>query len=319
MKGSSAIALILLGGATFVGVGVLFRKVGPALLQEGPPLFAVMLAMAVVAALFVFGVFLGFLYGKAAPGRKLDGETLKRFRDALGFERRERTRLERALFEAKQRTVGLEDRLQKEAARVREEESSKGAAPSEELTALQEEISKLSSHQERLRSDLFKRKERVADLLAELSVAQTEAEQARNDARKLKESFEPPHPAMELLPGGDSIKEVLSGMVALEGVRMALVADDYGLVVETAGDGLPSETLAAISALTAEIGPRLRDILPMSEITTVALGDDKGLVLETYYFELLDAHCALAVARDEARPITGLAEKAIESITARIK
>ncbi|MCP4675800.1 MAG: hypothetical protein GY854_09905 [Deltaproteobacteria bacterium] len=319
MKGSSAIALILLGGATFVGVGVLFRKAGPSLFQEGPLLFFTMLAMAVVAALFVFGVFLGFLYGKAAPSRKLDGSTLKRFRDALGFERRERTRLERALFEAKQMTVSLEDRLQKEAARAREQEASKEAVPSEEMVKLQEEISTLSSHQERLRSDLFKRKERVADLLAELSVSQTEAEAARKEADKLKESFEPPHPATVLLPGGESIREVLEGMVALDGVQMALVADDYGLVVETAGDGLPSETLAAISALTAEIGPRLRDILPMSEITTVALGDDKGLVLETYYFELLETHCALAVARDEARPRPGLAEQAIQSITARLK
>ncbi len=332
MKGSSIIALLFLGAATFVGVGVLARKAVPGLLDSGPIPIALLLIMAVVAALFVFGVFLGFLYGKSTSEQKTDPSTLRRFREALGFERQERVRLETELYEAKQRTVGLEDRLHREVAKAKVE-AEKFAATAlqndrppypkepEELDKLQTEISELHEGQERLRNDLYKRKERIADLMAELSVAQTEAEEARNQANQLKDSFAPAHPAAADLSvaEGESIKDVLEGIIVLEGVQMALVADDYGLVVETAGTGMSPETLAAISSLIAEIGPRLRDVLPIGEVASVSLGDEDGLVLDTRYFELLGTRCALAIARNELHPYPGLADQAIKSITSRIR
>jgi predicted regulator of Ras-like GTPase activity (Roadblock/LC7/MglB family) len=257
--------------------------------------------VAVAAALFVFGVFFGYLYSEAAHGYRIKRETLERFREALSFERQERLRLERELYEAKKLTVSLEDRLSRKMA-------ASGAGEQMDESLLQAEIKDLVESQAKLKTDLAKRKERIADLLAELSVAQTEAE-------RLKDSTE--EPRLSTLLGGSSLRDVLDGIVALEGVRMALVADDFGLVVDSVGDGLPPDILAAISTLVAHIGPRVSDILPMGEVATISLGDDKGLVLDTRYFELFGARCALAIARDEAHSYPGLAEQAAQAIVAR--
>ncbi|MCP4604726.1 MAG: hypothetical protein GY847_30095 [Proteobacteria bacterium] len=318
MKRSYVIALIALGCATVVGLGVIFRIAFPELLSGEPAILAPVLVVAVAAALFVFGVFMGFLHGRSSSNRGIPKGTMDRFREALNFERQERTRLERELYEAKQLTVSLEDRLQQESSNIRNNKEP-DAENKKELDQLQIEISELTARQEHLHDDLFKRKERIADLFAELSLAQVEAEEARTEVERLKASCEPAHPAMKPLPGGTSIKDVLEGIVVLDGVKTALVADDCGLVVETAGDAPTSETLAAISSMIAELGPRVRDIFPMGELSTVCLEDDQGLIVDTCYFDLLGTRCALAIARDAEHPYSGIARETIHSITSQFK
>ncbi len=318
MKASHIITLLALGCATMVGLGVLFNRVFPNILSSEPAILAPVLVIAVASALFVFGIFMGYLYSSSSSEGQISKETMQRFHGALNFERKERVRLERALVEAKQLSVSLENRLQKEALKLHDKETP-GDETQEKLSQLQSEVSELTTHQERLRTDLLKRKERIADLLAELSVVQVEAEEAITEVKRLRSSsFPPSSPVMEFLTEGSSIKDVLEGIVSLDGIQIALVADDYGLVVETAGDAVSSDTLAAISSLIADIGSRVRDILPMGEIATVSLGDDKGLVIDTHYFELLGTKCALAISRDAAYPYSGLTEQAINSIAARL-
>ena len=85
-------------------------------------------------------------------------------------------------------------------------------------------------------------------------------------------------------------------------------------VIEAVGEGLPSDTVAAISNLVERLGPQVREILPMGQVSAVSLGDDEGLVLDTRYFDLFGVRCALAIARYEDFPYPGLAKKAIESV-----
>jgi predicted regulator of Ras-like GTPase activity (Roadblock/LC7/MglB family) len=184
----------------------------------------------------------------------------------------------------------------------------------EETGKMKSEIAELAERHSRLSSDLSKRKERIADLMAELSVAQSEAEQAKSEAETLRASVGTSQFSTRFSFDGASIKEILDDIVALEGIKMALIADDYGLVVEAVGEGLPSDTVAAISNLVERLGPQVREILPMGEVSTVSLGDDQGLVLDTRYFDLFGVRCALAIARYEDFPYPGLAKKAIESV-----
>ncbi len=309
MKKITLLALFLLGIATYVGLSMLLQKAFPEHLEEGPIIIVAVLAVAVSAALFVLGVFLGFLYGGSSRARRIDIDTQNRFMGALEFERRERVRLERSLYDAKQVMINLEDRLSHQNAQLQ------GKEPSEDSTQMKAEVEELTIRHNRVHQDLVRRKERVADLMAELSLAQTEAQEARSEADQLKASIGAPHPATQpLLLEGSSLKGVLEGITALDGVSMALIADDYGLVVEAVGEGMPPETLAAMSSLVANLRPQVRDILPIGDVAMVSFGDDKGLVLDTSYFELFGVRCALAIARDQAHPYPGLAQQAIEEI-----
>ncbi len=310
MKKITLLALFLLGIATYVGLSMLLQKAFPEHLEQGPIIIVAVLVVAVSAALFVFGVFLGFLYGGSSRHRKMDIDTHNRFRGALEFERRERVRLERTLYEAKQVMINLEDRLTHQKTEMQDK------AASLDTDKMKTEIEELTTRHDRVHQDLVRRKERVADLMAELSVAQTEAQEARDEAEQLKATIGTPHPAGKVIPPieSSSLKGVLEGLVALDGVSLALVADDYGLVVEAVGDGMPPETLAAMSSLVANLRPQVRDILPIGEVATISLGDDHGLVLDTRYFDLFGVRCALAVARDEDHPYPGLAQHAIDEI-----
>ncbi|MCP4198177.1 MAG: hypothetical protein GY762_13590 [Proteobacteria bacterium] len=311
MKKSSAMAFLVLGIAAFVGIIVLFYGALPGIVESGSIILVTVLVIAVEAALFMLGVFVGRLYGRSSRSRKIIADMRDRFRGALNFERKERLRLERNLQEAKQTMISLEDRVgshqnvtQKPIVRISKEETGQ----------MKSEIVELTKRHDRMSSDLINRKERIADLMAELSVAQSEAEKAKSEAETLRASGGTSQLSTRFSFDGESIKEILDDIVALEGVKMALVADDYGLVVEAVGEGLPSDTVAAISNLVERLGPQVREILPMGEVTSVSLGDDQGLVLDTRYFDLFGVRCALAIARYEDFPYPGLAKKAIESV-----
>jgi len=314
MKTSSIIALVALGAATCIGLAVFFQWFYLSFAGNKHGLLFPILAVAVAAALFVLGVFLGYPFGKAALQSPKQGATLARFREALEFERKERIRLERELCESREIAVSLEDRLRQQIEVTREQADGKRGNPTaQEQERLKAEIADAKAREENVKKDLLKRKQRIADLMAELSVAQTEAEQARREVRQLKSSLTAEYPASRSLKG-TSVKEILEGLVALAGVQVALVADDFGLVVEAAGAGLSKEMLAALSSLVAELGPRAKDVLPIGEVATISLADDKGLVIDTRFFELSGARCALSIARDASYPYPGLLDRAAAAI-----
>lgn len=325
MRKISAIALLFFGIAALGGLGFLVLQVLPGLLAKDQTVFvaSAVLILSVAAALFVLGVFLGHLYIRQEPAKRSLRTLSERMRSALDFERRERARLERELFEARHTIVLLKDDLHKAT-----EAAEAGAAPpppapdtavADAVAAeLKNEVESLQARQERLMRDLVQRKERIADLLAELSVAQAAAEEARTEAQQLKSSQNTAPRPLELVISGSSLKGVLDGIVALEGVQMAIVADDYGLVVDAAGSGLSSDTLAALSTVMAQVGPRVHDIMPMGEVSMVGVGNDQGLVVETTYFQLFDTRCALTIARDKTHPYPEVAEKAIRAIRERL-
>ena len=173
--------------------------------------------------------------------------------------------------------------------------------------------------------------------MTELSLVRTEAEQSKEGLEQMKReavtakaqtvrmqrqvdrlksatgSLIPISP-MELK--GETMGHILDGIAALEGVKVALVADDHGMIVDCAGNGIPPEALAAVSAVIADIGTGIHDVLPMADLDSITIGDKAGLVLETRFFELLDSRCAFAVARDQAHSYPGLTRQATDLILA---
>jgi predicted regulator of Ras-like GTPase activity (Roadblock/LC7/MglB family) len=127
-----------------------------------------------------------------------------------------------------------------------------------------------------------------------------------------------PAPAARLELEGQPLRAVLEGIVALEGVRATLVADDQGLVVDAVGEGLQPDTLAVVTGLVTELSPRVSDLLPIGEVAAVALGDVDGIVLEVRYFPLFGAQCSLAIIRDDNHPHPEVTRMAIEAIAKRL-
>lgn len=316
MKGIAAILVFLLGAAMLLCVGVLLS---PALLGLGAlgSEEATVVASGGVLLLLVIGIFAGYFYGVPVQKRQADQSMLERFGKALDFERRQRNRLESELVKARQTLVTLEDELARITAASRMADP---IAPSEDEDGdnVHEAYEKLRADYEQLRENLTRRKERIVDLQTELSIAQAETERVRQVASDGGGSAGASSMADGLLDG-PSVRDILERIVSLEGVHVALVADDFGLVIDSAGDSLPAESIAAISSLIAHLGPRVRDVLPMGQVTSVTLVDDNGLVLETRYFELFGTKCAVAVARDHSSPFTGLTQEAADAIIDRMK
>ena len=236
MKKSSTVTVSVMGIAVLIAVVLLFYGVVPGVGEAGSTVRITVLVVVGGLALFVLGAIVGQLYGKSVRSRKIVREIRERFRDALHFEREERLRLERNLQEAKQDMNRLKERLPSE-----DSVAQKPIVPVARKASgkLKGEFAELSAKHDRLHDDLSKRKERIADLMVELSVAQSEAEEARSEAESLRASVGVSDFSTRFSFDGTSIKEVLDGIVALEGVRMALIADDYGRVFNenTGSDG----------------------------------------------------------------------------------
>lgn len=315
MTKTTAVVLTVLGAVLFMGAGALSQNVIRTYAEGALSLAALLLAGGVALLLLIFGVFSGYLYAGPAKRRNLDLQRIDKFRRALEFERSQRSRLEHDLYHCRQALVGIEDQLTSATLAL----ESRRAAGEEESGKNLEEMEKLAREHQKLADALSKRKERIADLQAELSIAQAEAERAKREAEEIKMSLSPGSPvAQNLLLEGPSVSDVLRETLALDGIRVALLADDFGLVIEAAGHELPPESLAAISSLIAHLGPRVRDVLPIGRVATVTLGDDQGLVLETRYFDLFGTRCAVAIARDEAVSYPGLTERLTQAVKAKM-
>lgn len=349
IKGAYAAALLLLGISAIVGLSFLTVHMLDQV-QSGDSTFIlkiIALVVGVSSALFVFGLLLGYFYRNPKTRWLQRKKTRIHFQKALEFERGERIRLEKDLYEAKQTIAGLRDKIveikvQKEDAPASPPEPdtsepsepktpTEQEAPNEEQSGEEQsgeeqsseehlkELEDLRKQHDQLQVDLSLRKARIADLLTEIALAQTDAEQARAEVRELKDSIEPQRRTLKLIKEDASLKELLSSVTGLEGIHMALVADDYGLVVENAGEEFPADKLAAVSSLLAQIGPNVEDIFSMGKVKTVTLGDESGFVLENIYFDLFTLRCALTIARDAAHSYPGLAEQTAEAIIARLQ
>jgi len=316
VRPSHAIALTLLGGSGIAGLAVMAQRFREspdlALLAVDPSTIA--LAASVGAVLLLFGFFLGVAYESSRHSRSHEARTISRVKEALSRERNERRALAGERLAARERIVALEEEVaalghELDAAR----EGGERDGSREEADELRGELEGLTSRFDKLRWELSNRRERMVDLQAELSVAQTEAELARAEAERLRPVSPPPDVVV-----GRSVREALEGIASLDGVHVALVADDQGLVVDAVGEELPPDTLAAVSRLAAEISPRVGDLLPVGDISTVALGNVDGWVLEVRYFDLLGARCALVIARDETASYPEAAARAVEVVAARL-
>ncbi len=317
MKGVHVISLVLLTGAAVAGLTAILLELTGTL--EIDHQIVIILHIAVALFLFLSGFFLGALYKRQEARRALDTGVVTRLKEALELERKQRLSLSRERYQQRQNIVTLEGKLKKY--------TSEGLPPAEaaelQLTdddlAQGDELEQLATTCDRLRSELTSRKERMVDLQAELSVAQTEVEEARVEAQHLKaiSSIPPPEPSVVAFKG-ESLNDILDGIVSIDGIVVALVADDQGLLVDAAGEALRPDALAAVTGLVAELSPRVTELLPIGEIVTVALGDLEGKVMEVRYFELFDARCALAIIRDEGAGHPDISRNAVDAIYSRL-
>ena len=316
MKAPQVIALVLLAAVCLVGVGVLIGYIeGLAYLNET---MLLILGAAVVPVLLLLGFCLGVLYVRGDRSVRSLQSTLIKLKDALGIERAQRIELSKERYELRENIVVLEGKIK--------DLRSDGSLPPARNVETQAsdddpfksvELEELAATCERMRFELTSRKERMVDLQAELSIAQTEVVEARQEAEAMRVSSIPP-PKAEPDFHGESLTEVLDGIVSLDGVSVAMVADDQGLVVDTAGELLEPDTLAAVSGLVSDLSPRVTELLPIDEIHTVALGDTHGRVMEVRYFELFEARCALVIIRDEAAYNPEISRTAVKVISDRL-
>lgn len=317
VKAPQVISLVLLAAVCLVGVGVLIAYIeGLAYLSDTMMLI---LGAAVVPVLLLLGFFLGVLYVRGDRGVRSLQSTLTKLKDVLGIERAQRIELSKERYELRENVVALEGKIK--------DLCSDGSLPparnvetqaSDDDPFKSAELKELAATCERMRFELTSRKERMVDLQAELSIAQTEAMEARQEAEAMRSVSSIPPPKAKPDFHGESLTEVLDGIVSLDGVSVAMVADDQGLVVDTAGELLEPDTLAAVSGLVSDLSPRVTEMLPIDEIHTVALGDIQGRVMEVRYFELFKARCALVIIRDEAAYNPEMARTAVEVISARL-
>jgi hypothetical protein len=320
IKRSYAIALLVFGLSAIFGLGFLMYRILPEITVREPSVFILLpgIVVAIVAALFIFGVFLGYFYRNPTARWLINRKTRTQFRNALAFERGERIRLERELYDTKQSVVGLKDKL---SAAHKSEEKGEGKANDDLLKKIEKEKAQLEKRHHQLQTDLAVRKQRIVDLMTDIAIAQTEAEEARGEIERLKSGMSSDtsqRSELQIATEDASIKDVLDNLTKLEGIKLALVADDFGLVVETSHDNIDAENLAAASSLASRIASRLKEILTIGAITTVTIGDEDGLVLENTYFELFQLRCSLAIIRDRAHEYPGLADQTIEAISSRL-
>ena len=181
----------------------------------------------------------------------------------------------------------------------------------------QKKIKELVTRCERLNAELTSRKERMVDLQAELSIAQTQDTQVVSELIQTK----PAPPIISSISkniSGNTLNGVLVNLVSMPGISVALVADDQGLIVDKAGKSLDIDALAAVSGLVAELSPKISDLLPIGKIATVALGDTDNRLMEVKYFQLLGSRCALTIIREDATPDSKIIQTAIEIIQAKL-
>ena len=302
MKTSQVISLVLLGAVCLLGAGALIAYIeGLADLSET---MLLVLCASVVAVLLLFGFFLGVFYVSGNRSVRSLRSTVTKLKEALQIERTQRIELSKERYELRKNIVTLEGKIKELCS-----DESLPPARNVEKQAIDDdpfrrvELEELAATCERMRFELTSRKERMVDLQAELSM-------------RSASSIPPPKAQPDF--HGESLPEVLDGLVSLDGVSVALVADDQGLVVDTAGEILEPDTLAAVSGLVSDLSPRVTELLPIDEIHTVALGDLNGRVMEVRYFELFEARCALVIIRDETAYNPEMARTAVEAISARL-
>lgn len=308
-RAHAAVSLVLAASAT-VGLGVLLLHTeGLALLAHGS-VVAIGLAVAIILA--VGGFFVGVLYKQHAADDGSEKSSVERLSEALSLERRLRVETSRERYRLRQNVLALEGQIRTLNAKPLPPAERAETPLSDEDLAPGTELEGLAATCEKLRLELRHRKERMADLEAELSVAQAEAADLRT------KGADDGRAASEIAFQGESLTAVLDGIVAQEGVHVALVADDQGLVVDAAGEALEPDTLAAVSCVVSDLSPRVTDLLPLGEIAAVALGDTSGRVMEVRYFMLLGSRCALVVIRDETASTTQIVRAAVEAIPERL-
>lgn len=312
MKKSYATALLVFGISSVFGLGFLMYRVLDRITVQNPNvLFLLMfLFVGVSAALFLLGIFLGYFYRNPNNASQSNKKAKNHYRKALAFERSEKSRLEQNLHEAKKTIVGLKDKI----ANLDKERKDAPPSPSPIDPEKERELEELRARHDQLQNDLNRRKDRIADLQAEIAQAQAETTDARAEMQKLKQSMQKERQPLDIAKEDASLKAILDCVAKLDGVHMAIIADDYGLVVETSGEKFPAEKLAAVSSVLSQVGTNIDEIFDLGTVQNVLLGDDNGLILETFYFELFGLRCALTIAREKETDYPGLAEETIEAI-----
>jgi len=244
-------------------------------------------------ALAVELLVIGFMVGYTHWGRSAHSlGAVRKLKDALAFERKERMRLAREHFEAQRVLSQLEGRV--------------GKMNVSEGSPVQGDIEDIKKRYQGLKKELTLRKTAIVDLQTELSITQTEVERLRrgSDGSPLKLT-------------GESIKDVLDDLVRLDGVEMALVADDQGLVIEASSGPMTAETLAVLSSLIVELSHQVMEVMPIDDLVFASLLAADGMVFDCCFVDLFDITCCVVVERNEKYEYPHLTQDAAKAIASR--
>ncbi|HEY3357653.1 MAG TPA: hypothetical protein VGQ83_30655, partial [Polyangia bacterium] len=221
------------------------------------------------------------------------------------------------------------DAAREQAARLRDE-----VAHLEGLRDAAAALEELRAEQRQLRLTNHLLGQRVAELqsyavevqelrpaAAELAAATSDLARARDRVRSLEAQLfsagpaavvpEPPAPV-----DGESVSldDNLRRLVDREHLRVAVVADDRGLLIAAAGDNEHQEGIAAIAGLAEQMALRATEFLPLDGVRHVRLRDRNDMVLSCVLFRLGEEVYSLSTL-GRTRPEEATLEAAVSGLS----
>jgi hypothetical protein len=194
-------------------------------------------------------------------------------------------RAERALAEETQRR-DEEARLRQDA-EARERAAAERVVPPVVQAQRERELEHLRDENARLRPverEVVRLRERAQALEAELARSKAAGLLA---PRSLGLESKPP-PAV---PATASFRTMLATLTKSPSLRAAVLADEMGLVVDSAGDH--AEALAALSGVLLDVGARAQKLLPLLRVRRVVLEDEQRVTVTSRPFAAPDGVLSL--------------------------
>src|SRR5262249_38708537 len=111
---------------------------------------------------------------------------------------------------------------------------------------------------------------------------------------------EPPSPPLAPMPAANSWQLLVQRVSEVRSVRAAVVTDELGLVVASAGEY--SDVLAAYGRHLADEGQRVRELLPLRTIRELTVHDDRDVTMTVRPLPVADSKLALVTLGVGAEP-----------------
>jgi hypothetical protein len=267
-----AAALLLLAIPAFLGLGIFLFHMQNFVFLQREYLIAIVSAAAII--LIVIGFFIGISAKKQVQRGMLDRKTASKLKEALDFERSQRIKISESHRLLDRQIAALKSE-------IKQLRQIKLVSKSEESESEAAESSELVKKYNRIKAELAARKNQVADLQAEIVHLESKSESDVFDEQSLN--------------GDQSLGALLERLVRVSNADEIIIADDQGLMVESAGLSMDSETLAAVSAIVDDQSLKIKELLPFKNIVSFSFCDDHDKLVNFRRVKLFDVWCSLII------------------------